>query len=453
MTSPPPHPAAGGARTPNRRRGPGLAVTLLLAMLSVVVLSVGSTFAFSNLAVQREFRKLPPDVQRYLRAQQEAASRGEMLTPAPPTPEVRTGTPADPYLPPGFSSPDVSGIVKVATGDDIQIVAGQRVRKADGGSGGGGGGPRGLAPRSQDFLRQVQISLVQVGLIAALASALLAWLLAQRVARPITAVSSAARQLARGDLSARAPLLSGEREVAELARTFNDMAENLQVLERERQQAVADIAHELRTPIAVMQARLDALEDGVYPLSTEQITLLSTQTQLLTRLVGDLRTLTLLDAGRLALKPQVLNLAHLTEQVVNELHPRAAARGVQLTLQATPAEVRADPDRVRQILGNLIENAVRHASARVEVRVLSSSERTILHVDDDGPGIPTESREAIFTRFTRLDESRSRDTGGSGLGLAIVRALATAQGGQAQAGQSTLGGARFTVSLPLSADT
>lgn len=425
-----------------RLRGPGLAVTLLLGMLVVVVLSVGSMFVFANLAVQREFSKLPPEVQSYLRAQQEAARRGEVLAPQPPVPEIRTGTPIDPYLPPGASSPNVNGTVVTGSGDDITIENGQRLRRQDSGN---PAPPRGFAPRTEDFLRQVQSSLIQVGLIAALASALLAYLLARRLARPITAVSQAAQQLARGDLSARAPRISGEREVAELAQTFNEMAANLQALERERQQAVADIAHELRTPIAVMQARLDAMEDGVYPMTGEQITLLSTQTQLLTRLVGDLRTLTLLDAGKLALKPQPLNLADLTQQVVNELAPRASEKGIRLTLDSQSAHVNADPDRVRQILGNLIENAIQHARGQVQVRVTPEA---TLQVDDDGPGIPEESRQVVFTRFTRLDESRSRDTGGSGLGLAIVQALAAAHGGQAQASASALGGAQFTVSLP-----
>lgn len=437
---------APDARPAPPKRGLTLAFTLLLAMLAVVILSVGSTFLFSNLAVQREFQKLPPEVQTYLRAQQEAARRGEILSPLPPTPEIRTGTPADPYLPDGTSSPDVSGVIQVANGDDITVEQGQRVRRQVDSN--VRTPPRGFAPRTEDFLRQVQRNMIQVGLIAALASALLAYLLSRRLARPITAVSSAAQQLAQGDLSARAPLLSGEREVAELARSFNEMAENLQALERERQQAVADIAHELRTPIAVMQARLDALEDGVYPLNTDQIGLLSAQTQLLTRLVGDLRTLTLLDAGRLALNPRIVNLAELTGQVVAELQDQAAARGIHLNLRATPATVRADPDRVRQIINNLIENAVTHAAHRVDVQVSTAHEQATLQVDDDGPGIPAESREAVFTRFTRLDESRSRNTGGSGLGLAIVRALTEAQGGQARASHSTLGGAKFTVNLP-----
>lgn len=431
-------------RPPGLRRGQPLAVTLLLAMLLVVGVAVGSTFYFSNLVVKREFERLPSGVRQLLREQQAAALRGELVAPPPPLPVIRTGTAADTYLEPFESSPDVSGVVKQASGDDAVVTNGKRPRNlwVDGGK---------LPPRNraQDFLDDVQRSLLQVGVVAAAVSALLAFLISRRVARPVSAVSGAAARLASGDLSARAPVLGGEREIAALAHAFNDMAENLQALERERQQAVADIAHELRTPIAVIQARLDALEDGVYPLTTEQIALLSTQTQLLTRLVGDLRTLTLADAGRLALDPQPLDLGALGREVVQALQDRAAARGLTLSVQAQAAPTHADPDRVRQITTNLVDNALRHARSRVQVRVEARGAQVLLHVEDDGPGIPEGSREAVFTRFTRLDASRSRDTGGSGLGLAIVRALAAAHGGQAALAASRgLGGAHFTVTLP-----
>ncbi|WP_232337329.1 sensor histidine kinase [Deinococcus arboris] len=425
------------------RGGRPLALTLLLAMLLVVGVSVGSTFYFSNLAVQRQFQRLPEEVRAALRERQEAALRGETVAPTPPLPVIRTGSAADPFLDPWQSSPDVGGTVTLPAGTQATVEGGRRPR------GWRDDLFRGPPNQTQDFLKEVQRSLLQVGLVAAVASALLAFLISRRVARPVSAVSRAAARLASGDLSARAPTPGGERELAALAQSFNEMAENLQTLEQERQQAVADIAHELRTPIAVMQARLDALEDGVYPLNTEQIALLSTQTQHLTRLVGDLRTLTLADAGRLTLEVKGLDLAALGAEVVRDLQDRAGARGVALTLQAAPAPMQADPVRVRQMTTNLIDNALRHAASRVNVEVESRGAEVLLHVEDDGPGIPEGSREAVFTRFTRLDSSRARDTGGSGLGLAIVRALAQAHGGRAGLGASArLGGARFTVALP-----
>ncbi|THF71473.1 HAMP domain-containing protein [Deinococcus sp. Arct2-2] len=444
------------------KRGPSLTVTLLLTMLALVVLTIGGMFFFSNLAVKRQIARLPPEVQAYLRAGQAAERLGQQLAPNPPTPEIRFGNDPDAYLlPPGDSSPGVYGTVSNPNGLTVTIENGRRPQPpGESGSGERRGRtsfsgllPAALNPRTQDFVRDVQTSLIQAGLVAASAALVLALLLARRVVRPIGAVSRAAAQLAAGNLAVRAPTLGAEREVAELARTFNEMAESLQALERERQHAVADIAHELRTPIAIMQARLDALEDGVYPLTPEQVTLLSGQTQLLTRLVGDLRTLTLADAGRLGLNPQGINLSDLASQVVRDQQDRAAARSLSLTFRAAPptlpSTLTADPDRVRQVTSNLIENALRYASSRVEVQVESTQAAVQLHVDDDGPGIPAAQRDAVFTRFTRLDESRARDTGGSGLGLSIVRALAAAHGGRASVDRSVLGGARFTVTLPL----
>ena len=431
MTQPP---------APRRRRGLSLGVTLLLAMLAVVLLSVGSTFVFSNLAVQSEFRRLPPDVQQYLRAQKEAQRRGEAtvtVTVPPPRP-----TTLGPQWPPELNQ---SGL-GLSTSDGTRPVAATAAQRSDAAS-----PARRFGPRNQDFLKDIQRSLIQVGLLAAAASALLAFLLSRRLARPILAVSAAAAGMAKGDLGIRAPVLSGERELAELADNFNAMADNLQTLETERRQAVADIAHELRTPLAIMQARLDALEDGVYTLNPDQVALLSQQTQQLTRLVDDLRTLTLAEAGRLSLHPEALDLSGLTAGVVRDLHDRAGARGVILHLDApTPTPLRADAGRVRQIAVNLLENALQHAAGRVQISVETDSGTALLHVDDDGPGIPEASREAVFTRFLRLDSSRTRGTGGSGLGLAIVQELAQAHGGTAQAGQSPLGGARFTVRLPAS---
>lgn len=408
------------------RRGPSLALTLLASMLLVVALSVGLTFLFSNFAVRREVARLPPEVQAYLRARQEAERRGEPL-PQPPPPPSRAHS-------------------ERAAEAEAAMAQARRIAERRKGS---GRFPVMLSSRTQSFVRDVQRSLVHGGLVAAALAALLSLLIARRVSQPLSAVAQAANQLARGNLDSRAPVLPGDREVADLARTFNEMADNLQILERERQQAVADIAHELRTPISIMQGRLDALEDGVYPLDTRQIKLLSTQTQHLTHLVGDLRTLTLADAGRLVLNLQPTDLTALADKVVCDLTDRAAARGVTLHLEGSPAPLQADPERLRQVTLNLVENALIHSRSRVNIGVECKSGLVRLHVDDDGPGIPPASREAVFTRFTRLDESRSRHTGGSGLGLAIVRALAGAHGGDTTAGLSPLGGARLTVTLPI----
>ncbi|WP_233554807.1 sensor histidine kinase [Deinococcus cavernae] len=407
-----------------------LKVTLLLAMLTVVLVSVGGTFAFSSLAVQREFRKLPPDIQTYLRSRDAALRRGE-TPPAPPVrPSSARSTSERPSSAAATSRPSAT--------TSATSTASNRTDRPP------------WPVRQVDWLRGVQRQLLQIGLVAVAVSALLALWLARRIARPLTVVSRAAGRLAAGELQVRVPVPTMDRELAALAHSFNGMAHNLEQLEAERRQAVADIAHELRTPLAIMQARLDAMEDGIYPMSSEQIALLSTQTQLLTRLVGDLRTLTLLDAGQLALNRRDTDLGELAQAVTAGLQTQALERGVQLhVVQADAAPVSADPDRLRQVLSNLIENALRHARAHVDVSVSVQGAEVALHVDDDGAGIPAEKRQQVFTRFTRLDESRSRDAGGSGLGLSIVQALATAHGGSARAEASPLGGARLSVTVPL----
>ncbi|TNM70726.1 HAMP domain-containing protein [Deinococcus radiopugnans ATCC 19172] len=411
-------------------------------MLAVVGLSVGSTFVFSNLAVRNEVRRLPPEVQQSLRAQQEAQRRNGTAVTAPISP-VGSGTPLGPQWTPDLRLPTVNSVLGGI--EDGSPVAGTGVRRNNGGD-----LPHRSGLRTQDFLKNIQQNLLRVGLLSAVASALLAFFLSRRLVRPILAVSAAAAGMAKGDLSVRAPSLSGERELAELADNFNEMAANLQRLENERRQAVADIAHELRTPLAIMQARLDALEDGVYALNPAQVALLSEQTQQLTRLVDDLRTLTLAEAGRLSLHLGALDLTGLSAGVVRDLRDRAGAWGVTLHLSApTSLLLYADAGRVRQIAVNLLENALQHARSRVQLSLEAGNGSALLHVDDDGPGIPEASREAVFTRFTRLDSSRTRATGGSGLGLAIVQELAQAHGGAAQASRSPLGGARFTVRLPL----
>lgn len=396
-------------------QGLSLAITLLLGMLLLVLVSVGSMYVFANLTFQDEFRKLPPEIQNYLRIRQQALQKGEEPPPPPLPPKDRQ--PREPN----------------------QEAKNQR--------------PKRLwlqGTRRVNFYRNVQERLIQVGLLAVLVAALLAWLLSRRLSQPMLEMTQAASQLAQGDLSVRAPVGKADREINALANSFNQMAQSLEALEAERQQAVADIAHELRTPLAVMQARIDALEDGIYPMNTEQIALLSTQTQLLTRLVGDLRTLTLADAGQLGLQLANVDLTGLVSQVVDSWQSRAEKCQIKLSYQANAVSIQAqiDQDRVGQMLGNLIENALRHAKSQVLVSLKTTNEQEqqiILSVEDDGEGISEEQHEQVFMRFSRLDESRSRDTGGSGLGLPIVRALAGAHGGKVSLEKSSLGGAKIVI--------
>jgi signal transduction histidine kinase len=292
------------------------------------------------------------------------------------------------------------------------------------------------------------------GLVAGGVSLLLALVLAYRLLRPIRALTRAAEKMAHGDLSQRVPV-QGDDELALLGSTFNRMAESLQHSEENRQAMTADIAHELRNPLAVQRASLEALQDGVLPLNPENLSPILEQNVLLSRLVDDLRTLALADAGQLKLESVPTDFVALVERMVERHLPQAAAQQVELSYQKPSAPLPPmdlDPLRVEQILGNLLSNALRYTPphGRVEVSLSQGPSNVELTVRDSGSGIPSEALPYIFERFYRADRSRSRLEGGTGLGLAIARQLARAQGGDLTAANHPQGGAVFMLTLPIS---
>jgi two-component system, OmpR family, sensor histidine kinase BaeS len=309
--------------------------------------------------------------------------------------------------------------------------------------------------RGSDFFFKALGSSQLISLaISALLGIFLATVFARRLAQPLEAVSKAAKKMRAGDLSARAPVppsnITGEPE--DLATNFNAMAESLERQERERKNMVADIAHELRTPIGVMQAKLEAIEDGVFPLSIDEIKKLSKQTQLLARLVQDLRTLSLADAGQLQLETRVFNLASKIREITSSFEPSAQQKRVKLEVRAPERlELHGDPDRIAQVLSNLLDNALRytpeHGTVCITLESTQSTARVI--VSDSGQGLPSESLEHVFDRFYRVDESRNRSSGGSGLGLAIARTILELHGGKISVQNRLEGGAEFVCALPV----
>jgi signal transduction histidine kinase len=282
---------------------------------------------------------------------------------------------------------------------------------------------------------------------------LLSVLLSHRLLQPVRELTQAAKRLAGGDLAQRVRP-RGSDEVGVLGSTFNQMAGSLQAAEESRKAMTADIAHELRTPLSVQRAHLEALQDGIYPLTAENLSPVLEQNHLLTRLVDDLRTLALADSGQLQLERSNVDLMGLARDVIERFRPQFENRGVELSLE--PGElppVRVDPQRIEQILGNLLSNALRHTPAggwvQVRGRLIQSGRVIHLEVRDSGPGIPPEALEQIFERFYRADKSRSRPEGGSGLGLAIARQLAEAHGGRLQAENHPEGGAVIRLTLPV----
>jgi signal transduction histidine kinase len=217
----------------------------------------------------------------------------------------------------------------------------------------------------------------------------------------------------------------------------------------------ADIAHELRTPLSVIQGNLEAVLDGVYPPDAEHIQPALDQAQLLARLVEDLRTLALAEAGQLSLDRQPTDVAELVKRVVASFEPKAADRRVTLSVDAPSSlpRIRADGQRIAQVLTNLLGNALRYTpqAGRADVRLSAQPESILITVSDNGPGIAAEDLPHIFDRFYRADKSRSRDPrsgGGSGLGLAIARSIVEAHGGRIWAESETGQGTTIAFTLP-----
>ena len=279
----------------------------------------------------------------------------------------------------------------------------------------------------------------------------LAVLLARRIAAPLQGVSEAATRVALGEWDARAPLHEqGGSETARLVRDFNSMAATLQALEAERRVSVAAIAHELRTPLTVLRGRLEAVRDGVLEGNPEEYGLLISQVELLSRLITDLRTLSLAEAGQLSLERTDANVAALLRSVAATFAPRAELKGLRLEVIAPEAVwLRVDAERLHQVIANLLENALRHTDhGFVRLSLESNANAISLRVRDSGAGIPSEALKHVFERFYRAEGSRSRASGGSGLGLAISQAIVTMHGGLIEVLNHPDGGAEFTITLP-----
>lgn len=311
-----------------------------------------------------------------------------------------------------------------------------------------------IGPAEQAYLAAINEALWVAGGLAALVAVAVGLVLARQISGPLRDLTSAARRMAGGDLEGRVPIRSRD-ELGELAAAFNSMAEAVGRQQALRRRMAADVAHELRTPLAVIQADLEAMIDGVRPLSAEAVADVHGETRLLSRLIDDLRDLSLAETGQLPLRKEPTDLEDLARTSAARFAPRAEERGIGLEVGATedlpPADV--DPDRISQVFGNLLENALRHTppGGRVELRVGPGERPATLQatVRDTGPGIPAEHLPNVFEHFYRADRARSRSAGGSGIGLAVVKQLVEAHGGRAWAESPPGRGATFGLTLPV----
>lgn len=281
----------------------------------------------------------------------------------------------------------------------------------------------------------------------------------RRITQPLASMVEVAQRVQLGDLNARAHAGTVHGEMQTMVDSFNRMIDALAEGQAERHAMAASISHELRTPLTVLQARLHAICDGVISPSQHEFQTLLAQVKHLGRLVGDLHTLSMADAGQLSLQMRRMDLCAVIHKVLEQMTPQLQAKQFELDLRLPAdtddgcADIRADEDRMHQIISNLIANVLRHADTGrwlgIELTTehhAPHGEQVILSISDAGPGLPSELAQTPFVRFAQLPGKRNRE--GSGLGLSIIKALTVSQGGSVEADTSVRGGMRFTLRFP-----
>jgi signal transduction histidine kinase len=302
------------------------------------------------------------------------------------------------------------------------------------------------------FTSSINRSLLWAALAAICCAVIAAAALSRRILRPVEALTSAVRRMEAGDLSQRVEADSKD-EIGELTRAFNSMADGLAREQQLRQSMVNDVAHELRTPLTNIRCHLEALQDGLAEASPELINSLYEESMLLNSIVNDLQDLTLAESDQLRLQRQAASIGNEIDLAVSSLRPQASGRGVTLKADV-PADLPlayADPERVGQILRNLLNNALTHTPAGgvIEIRAETKGDEIEVTVRDTGEGIEPEHLNNIFERFYRTDQSRERATGGAGLGLAIVKQFVSLHGGHIVATSTVGEGSAFVFTLPV----
>jgi two-component system sensor histidine kinase BaeS len=306
----------------------------------------------------------------------------------------------------------------------------------------------GLGAADQSLRASLWRAIAGAAGLAALLALLTGLFVARRITRPVERLIAVTRAMGRGDRTARVGPIAAPGEIGELATAFDQMADTLDRQEQLRRDLVADVAHELRTPIAVLQAGHEALLDGVTEPTPEQLASLRDEVLRLARMVGDLQTLAAADAAALQLTLSRQDLAGITAGAADSLAGRFDAAGIALERQFTPVEVLADPGRLHQVITNLLTNALKFtpAGGRVTVQAGPSGASAVLRVSDTGAGIAADELPRIFDRFWR--GRAAAHVSGSGIGLAVAGELARAHGGALAADSEPGRGTQVTLTLP-----
>jgi signal transduction histidine kinase len=303
----------------------------------------------------------------------------------------------------------------------------------------------------QSFIASVNQSIFIAILVGGCVAVILTLVFSHSIVSPIDALTKAAQKMEHGDLSQHVEVKSGG-EVGQLARAFNAMADGLQHVEQLRRNMVTDVAHELRTPLSNLRGYLEAMQDGVVEPTPENIASLHQEVMLLNHLVDDLQELALVEGGQLRLNQQPIQLGDEVNKTICITQPEADIKGISLTANIPPdlPVVSVDPERLKQVLRNLLENSLAYTPEHGNVCIEAQSQNGMVEVSvkDSGIGIAPDHLPYIFERFYRADRSRTRSTGGAGLGLAIVKKIIEAHGGQVSAESVLEKGTTINFTLP-----
>ena len=313
-------------------------------------------------------------------------------------------------------------------------------------------GPSAVFPSPLGLSQTISRFLLWGTLLAIAVALLVTYFLSRRISAPVKALTLAARRLGQGDLSQRVQS-EDKSELGELAQAFNTMAENLERSEQLRRNMIADIAHELRTPLSNLKGYVEAIRDGMVKPEPDAIRSLDEEAMMLSQLVNDLQELSLAEAGELKLDCQKENIIKLLKQIAGVKQSQAAAKGISLSadLPKKLPRVNIDSRRISQVLLNLIDNAITHTpqGGIITITARKLDNWVEIGVEDTGEGIPAEHLPNVFERFYRVDKSRARATGGTGLGLAIARSLIEAHGGKIEVQSEEGKGSHFAFTIPM----
>lgn len=301
-----------------------------------------------------------------------------------------------------------------------------------------------------EFISTINRLLMGVGAFSLVLSFLVGSIMAKRLSSPISRVIDTAQMISKGYFNDRITEESSTIETAQLTETINNLAETLEHQEILRKRLTGDVAHELRTPLATLQSHMEAMIDGIWEADTERLKSCHEEIIRINRLVGDLEKLARYESENLILHKTNFDISKLISQIIKNFENEFVAKGIELDFEAKEEMIFADKDKISQVIVNLLSNAHKYTSSggAVAIRIISTADKTEIHIKDTGNGISPEDLPMIFERFYRADKSRNRLTGGAGIGLTITKSIVEAHKGSIQVSSIASKGSEFIIKLP-----